>query len=221
MAFLVRLCEALLSLPLWLSKALRQQGLGRLGGISLACRRARGKAAIGRTSATSVDVDRRAAAAAATACLARMSEALRALLDEHAGNRQVFRHLAAFERVFARKGLGAIERLSATDLRNALDEFESMVRNWSSAGLADLRSRIAVALIERNSAASVWIDANSVQPDARPARSSFKWNREVAQEIEREMGGHGSVDVDDVSVSRFEAAGGEWKHDSRPVAFDA
>ena len=153
-----------------------------------------------------------------------MREALRSLLDEHAGNRQVFRHLAAFERVFARKGLVAIERLSANDLQRALTEFESMVKNWSSTGLADLRSRMAVALTERRSAASMWLKANSAQADARPRQGrgrTEKSGSDAAMARREAMDALDVVDVADVSLSRFEAAGGEWNHDARPAVLDA
>ena len=41
------------------------------------------------------------------------------------------------------------------------------MRNWSSASLADLRSRMAVVLADRSSAASVWIAVNSVNAPSR------------------------------------------------------
>ena len=159
--------------------------------------------------------------AAAEASLAVMRDALRALLDEHAGNRQVFKHLAAFEHMLARKGLAVLERLPARDLQRALAEFESMVRNWSSTGLAELRSRMAVALSDRRSAASMWIAVNSVQAEARPRRSGAEpGGRSAARVAPIANDALDLVDVADVSASRFEAAGGEWKRDSRQAALE-
>jgi hypothetical protein len=84
------------------------------------------------------------------------------VLDADDGHRQTYRHLARFERKFDKYGLRTIEQLPVDQLRRALREFESLVRNWSSPSLADLRSRMAVVLADRASASSVWIDANSV-----------------------------------------------------------
>ena len=72
------------------------------------------------------------------------------------------RNLARFERKFEKYGLRTIEQLPVDQLRRALREFEALVRNWSSASLADLRSRMAVVLADRSSAASVWIAINTV-----------------------------------------------------------
>ena len=220
MAVLARFGNAFLRLPLWLTSAWRRPP-GRGGTGSATARHRSTKDHVSRRSSAQ-PVHRGADSAAAKASLLAMRDALRGLLDEHAGNRQVFRHLAAFERVFARKGLAAIERLSASDLQHALAEFESMVRNWSSTGLADLRSRMAVTLTERRSAASMWIEANSVQANPRPRGSrADKSGGDAAKARQDPMESLDVVDVDDVSLSRFEAAGGEWKHDSRPATLEA
>lgn len=58
-------------------------------------------------------------------------------------------------------------------LRHALGDFEARVRNWSSPSLADLRSRMAVMLADRSSAASVWIAANSVSHVGRRGPASM------------------------------------------------
>lgn len=84
------------------------------------------------------------------------------VLDADDSHRQTYRHLARFERKFDKYGMRTIEQLPVDQLRRALREFESLVRNWSSPSLADLRSRMAVVLADRASASSVWIDANSV-----------------------------------------------------------
>ena len=102
-----------------------------------------------------------------------MAQELRRVLDEDESHRQVYRHLARFERKFAKYGLRTVEQLPVDQLRRALSDFEALVRNWSSPHLADLRSRMAVVLADRSSAASVWIAANSIVPAGRPGTESM------------------------------------------------
>jgi hypothetical protein len=83
-------------------------------------------------------------------------------LDADDSHRQTYRHLARFERKLDKYGLRTLEQFPVDELRRALREFEALVRNWSSASLADLRSRMAVVLADRSSAASVWIAVNTV-----------------------------------------------------------
>jgi len=83
-------------------------------------------------------------------------------LDADDSHRQTYRHLARFERKLDKYGLRTLEQLPVDELRRALREFEALVRNWSSTSLADLRSRMAVVLADRSSAASVWIAVNTV-----------------------------------------------------------
>ncbi len=102
-----------------------------------------------------------------------MVKELRRVLDEDESHRQVHRHLARFERKLAKHGLRTIALLPVDQLRRALFDFEALVRNWSSPSLADLRSRMAVVLADRSSAASVWIAANTMPPPGRPAAESM------------------------------------------------
>lgn len=92
-----------------------------------------------------------------------MRAELARVLDDDALNRRTYKHLARFERKFGETGLRTLEQIPVADLRRALRDFEALVRNWSSPPLADLRSRMAVVLADRSSAASMWIQANSVQ----------------------------------------------------------
>lgn len=92
-----------------------------------------------------------------------MRAELARVLDEEPLNRRTYKHLARFERKFGEAGLDALERIPVADLRRALRDFEGLVRNWSSAPLAELRSRMSVVLTDRSSAASMWVTANSVQ----------------------------------------------------------
>jgi hypothetical protein len=96
-----------------------------------------------------------------------MRDELRHELARNAAEGRAFPHLARFERQFSKVGLRVLEAVPVDHLRRALREFETMVRNWSSPGLADLRSRMAVTLADRTSAASVWIAKNTVAPGMR------------------------------------------------------
>jgi hypothetical protein len=137
-----------------------------------------------------------------------MRDEIRRVLDADETHRLVFRHLARFERKFAKSGLRAIEEVPVDQLRRALKDFEALVRNWSSASLADLRSRMAVTLADRASAASVWIAANSVSSTYRPRPESMAARLARGARVAFRASQHG--DVADVGMSRFEAAGGEW-----------
>jgi hypothetical protein len=79
-----------------------------------------------------------------------MLQQLSELLDDLPETRGTLRHLVFVEKALERKGLGALQKLPVAVLRRALDQLEGMVVNWSPTGLAALRSRMAVALIERD-----------------------------------------------------------------------
>jgi len=137
------------------------------------------------------------------------------VLDADESHRQTYRHLARFERKFDKYGLRTIEQLPVDQLRRALREFEALVRNWSSASLADLRSRMAVVLADRSSASSVWIAANSVHSAQRhgpgiamqlPAGTRPAAARAAAQRSGRHVG-----------MSRFNWADGGFNSTSAPA----
>jgi len=81
--------------------------------------------------------------------LARMRVSLARLLDEMPDNRNTLRHLAFIEHALNKKGLRALHKVPYDVLKRALDQFEGLVVNWSDEGLAALRSKMAVTLIER------------------------------------------------------------------------
>ncbi len=81
--------------------------------------------------------------------LRRMQESLARLLDELPGNRKTLRHLAFVETALGKKGLRALQKVPFDVLKRALDQFEGLVVNWSDEGLAALRSKMAVAVLER------------------------------------------------------------------------
>lgn len=101
-----------------------------------------------------------------------MRASLQRALDAEVSHRKTYRNLARFERKLGESGLQAIEAIPVADLRRALRDFEALVRNWSEVELADLRSRMAVTLADRSSAASMWIAANSVSSAFRPPPGS-------------------------------------------------
>lgn len=116
-------------------------------------------------------------------------------------------HLARFERYFSKRGVRAIDEMPVDQLRRALADFEAMVRNWSSPALADLRSRMAVRLADRASAASVWIAANSIAPSYRQAAPTMATR--LAQTTASAFRNSQQLSIGEVSLSHFEAAGGQ------------
>ncbi|MBP6763349.1 MAG: hypothetical protein KA141_00035 [Rubrivivax sp.] len=81
--------------------------------------------------------------------LALMLQQLAALLDELPETRHTMRHLVFVEQALAKKGLKALHKLPVDVLQRALDQIEGLVTNWSPVGLASLRSKMAVAIIDR------------------------------------------------------------------------
>ncbi|MEO9067245.1 MAG: hypothetical protein ABI281_03890 [Caldimonas sp.] len=135
-----------------------------------------------------------------------MRNELRAELAIHAANGRDFVHLARFERKFSQAGVRAVDEVPIDQLRRALADFEAMVRNWSSASLADLRSRMAVGLAERSSASSVWIAVNSIAPTYRNVPETMA--ARLARGTANAFRASGQLSVGEISLSHFEAAGG-------------
>jgi hypothetical protein len=81
--------------------------------------------------------------------LAVMRAQLAALLDEQEGSRYTMRHLAFVEHALNKKGLRAFRKLPLDVMERALEQLEGMVTNWSPVGLASLRSKMAVEIIDR------------------------------------------------------------------------
>lgn len=74
---------------------------------------------------------------------------LKSLLDEIPETRGTLKQLVFVEHALQKKGLKALHKLPLPVLQKALEQLESLVTNWSPAGLANLRSRMAVAIIDR------------------------------------------------------------------------
>lgn len=85
----------------------------------------------------------------AAAELALMRAQLAALLDEEPETRLRMRHLVFVEQSIAGQGLRALQQVPLEVVQKALQQFESLVVNWSPIGLASLRSKMAVAIRER------------------------------------------------------------------------
>lgn len=95
--------------------------------------------------------------------LQRIQQSLSALLDELPDNRTALRQLAFIEHALDKKGMRALHKVPYDVLKRALDQFEGVVVNWSDAGLATLRSKMAVALIEREPESAVTRDATPTE----------------------------------------------------------
>lgn len=78
-----------------------------------------------------------------------MREQLAAVLDELPETRATLRHLVFVEQALSRKGWRVLNKLPLDVLQRALDQLEGLVHNWSPEGLANLRSKMAVAIIDR------------------------------------------------------------------------
>lgn len=70
-------------------------------------------------------------------------------LDEDSSLRSRMRHLAFVEHALAKKGWRGLYKVPLDVLQKALAQLEGLVHNWSPAGLACLRSKMAVAVIDR------------------------------------------------------------------------
>ncbi|MDO9075753.1 MAG: hypothetical protein Q7U73_21100 [Rubrivivax sp.] len=82
--------------------------------------------------------------------LALMRQQLAELLDELPETRQTLRHLVFVEHAIRKHGLKALHKLPVDVMERALSQFEGLVTNWSPVGLASLRSKMAVAIIDRD-----------------------------------------------------------------------
>lgn len=81
--------------------------------------------------------------------LALIRKQLAELLDQLPGTRDAMRHLVFVEQALQKKGLRALHKLPLDVLQHALSQLEGLVTNWSPAGLANLRSKMAVCILDR------------------------------------------------------------------------
>ena len=78
-----------------------------------------------------------------------LRRALKAFLDLHPLTRRMLRHLGYLEHALATQGYKAFAEVPVEVLEVSLEQLESIVSNWSDRDLADLRSRLAVAVRDR------------------------------------------------------------------------
>jgi hypothetical protein len=81
--------------------------------------------------------------------LSLMRVELATLLNAMPQSRLRYPQLAVVEKAIATEGLGAIHTLPVDVLQPALLQLESVCSNWAQAGLANLRSKMAVAIIDQ------------------------------------------------------------------------
>ena len=79
----------------------------------------------------------------------RITRDLYVLLGQHPSSRRLVRHLAVVEHTLRTTGLRGFDALPVRVIAKALTDLESLVRDWSPAGLAELRSRMAVIVKTR------------------------------------------------------------------------
>lgn len=79
-----------------------------------------------------------------------IQQQLAELLNDLPETRATMRHLVFVEQALDRKGLRALHKLPLDVLQRALEQLEGLVVNWSPVGLASLRSKMAVAIIDRD-----------------------------------------------------------------------
>lgn len=131
--------------------------------------------------------------------LRQMRASLATLLDNQASARAGLRQLAYMDLALDKAGLRALHKVPYEVLRRAHDQLEGLVTNWSDAGLAALRSKMAVALIEREppTAAATAKDGSEPTPstvaDAELARPETLVGDEAAEAEAALLAAYGSV----------------------------
>jgi hypothetical protein len=91
------------------------------------------------------------------------------LMEQHPTSRELMRHLDLVERTLRQDGFSAVQALPVRVIARALQQLEKLVWDWSSEGLAELRSRLAV--IVRTRAADVPARPDAAPPTAAAAKA--------------------------------------------------
>jgi len=115
-----------------------------------------------------------------------MRRDLFSLLERHPASRQTMRHLDLIERTLRRVDIDAVEALPVKVLAKGLDELETLVRDWSAEGLAEVRSRLAVKVKERRHEASALTTSQFERYDSNAPQIEAEVN-EVSHELYEEM----------------------------------
>ncbi len=118
---------------------------------------------------------------------------LRALLKRHPQSRSVLRHLAYVEGALRKQGAEALDEVPVDVLRAALQQLEGLVTNWQQEGLAELRSRLAVAVVER------------AEQQAAADAAAAPHPKTDAMDVDARR-----IHVAEASASDFEAAQARW-----------
>ena len=122
-----------------------------------------------------------------------MKRDLYELLSQHPSTRQLMRRLATVEHTLHADGLEGVEALPVRVIAKALAEIDSLVRDWSPTGLAELRSRLAV-IVKNRPAEAATVDSKSdtsfgpvsVHADlAGPSADVSEVDHAVFEEMER------------------------------------
>lgn len=109
------------------------------------------------------------------------------VLDQHTQARTVLRYVRALEHGLQKKGRFALDDLPVDTIRRALEQLDTLVKDWTPEGLATLRSKAAVAIAGRE------------QLEAERAAQR------------RAAAGHDDVEVEEASVTTFMQANEEWE----------
>jgi hypothetical protein len=116
-----------------------------------------------------------------------MKRDLYELLGQHPSSRQLMRRLATVEHTLHVGGLEGLEALPVRVIARALAEMDSLVRDWSPTGLAELRSRLAVIAKNRPAeAAAIDLKNDTSFADlASPSADVSEVDHAVFEEMER------------------------------------
>ena len=205
MGLLSKLGAALINVPLMLSSLL-------LRALEAIPPRQRGRASPTRRGPDGARAGSGAATKGPPPDVKAMRRELSAVLDAHKGSREVFRYLAHFERQLAKRGLRTLDEMAVKRLRRALAQFEAIVTNWSPPNLADLRSRMAVAVSVRDSAGEMWAPAMTLSKAYAPRRMPML--TPAGRRISSLPGSTTQRTVElasEVGMSAFNAALGVWQ----------
>jgi hypothetical protein len=86
----------------------------------------------------------------ATLELQAMRDELKQLLNAHPMTRNLMRHLVYVDAALQQQGIAALSEVPVEVLAKAVEQLESLVANWSNVRLADLRSKMSVAVVQRS-----------------------------------------------------------------------
>ena len=125
----------------------------------------------------------------------RMRRDLYQLLELHPRSRELMRHLGLVEHTLQREGVAGMEALPTRVVATALTQLERLVWDWTPAGLAELRSRMAV--IVRNGPARDALELGGAHGGDNEAPNTDSFAPHLAM--------HAAADVTEVEHDDFAA----------------